>query len=606
MRTRMLFAAIMVAATVVRAGDLPDGYMTEKDSGDILAKTHHVALDADISALTPAEHETIAKLIAVGRIFQSLHEQMRHPGATAVYEELRSLDTRLGSPPSTQNLILLYYLAKGPTIRGLDNVRRPFLPVEMPPPGGGLYPADATRDEFDPYFEAHPGSREQLLDLRSVVRRSAPEQIATDLATLTEYPALGVLHPGLRGKLEALAHDAGEKIFYAVPYSVAYAPELTQAYDLLMDAAQAIGGEDAEFAGYLRNRARDLLSGDYESGDASWVTGNFKRLNAQIGAYEVYNDNLFGVKAFFGLNVLVRDDDRTAALREAIKGLQAFENSLPYEPVGWDGTGNKKRVREDIPVGVYNIVADFGQSRGTNTATILPNDSEHARKYGRTILLRYNIMRDPGLFEMRRSRFVAAVADEFAGDLTADGGFYRTLWHEIGHYLGVDRTRDGRDLGVALENASSVLEEMKADLVSLFLVEKLHANGYYSDAQRLDVYASGIRRVLQKVEPRRSQPYQTMQLMQMNYFLEHGLLEFDTKSSRLKIHHDRYPEVVESLLRKVLDVQYAGGVAAANAFIDTYTTWDENLHGVLGSAMRATEKYRYAYVTYDALENNPQ
>ena len=31
--------------------------------------------------------------------------------------------------------------------------------------------------------------------------------------------------------------------------------------------------DDAEFAGYLRNRARDLLSNDYESGDAAWVTG---------------------------------------------------------------------------------------------------------------------------------------------------------------------------------------------------------------------------------------------------------------------------------------------------------------------------------------------
>jgi hypothetical protein len=28
------------------------------------------------------------------------------------------------------------------------------------------------------------------------------------------------------------------------------------------------------------------VSNDYESGDASWVTGRFTHLNAQIGAYE--------------------------------------------------------------------------------------------------------------------------------------------------------------------------------------------------------------------------------------------------------------------------------------------------------------------------------
>ena len=39
--------------------------------------------------------------------------------------------------------------------------------------------------------------------------------------------------------------------------------------------------DDPEFAGYLRNRARDLLSATTTSpGDASWVTGRFKHLNA--------------------------------------------------------------------------------------------------------------------------------------------------------------------------------------------------------------------------------------------------------------------------------------------------------------------------------------
>ena len=38
---------------------------------------------------------------------------------------------------------------------------------------------------------------------------------------------------------------------------------------------------------------------DYESGDAAWVTGHFKNLNAQIGSYETYDDELYGVKTFF-------------------------------------------------------------------------------------------------------------------------------------------------------------------------------------------------------------------------------------------------------------------------------------------------------------------
>src|SRR5258705_13750306 len=174
-----------------------------------------------------------------------------------------------------------------------------------------------------------------------------------------------------------------------------------RAYGLLNQSADELQKDDEEFARYLRNRARDLLSNDYESGDASWVTGHFKNLNAQIGAYETYDEELYGVKTFFAFSLLLTRLQETTALRQAMKGLQALEDSLPYD--------HHKKVREDIPVGVYDVVADFGQSRGGNTATILPNESYLARRYGRTILLRANIMRDPSINSATAGLLAAAV-----------------------------------------------------------------------------------------------------------------------------------------------------------------------------------------------------
>src|SRR5438046_10282645 len=122
-----------------------------------------------------------------------------------------------------------------------------------------------------------------------------------------------------------------------------------KAYLRLNEAADAVQKDDEAFARYLRNRARDLLSNDYESGDAAWVTGRFKNLNAQIGSYETYDDELFGVKTFFAFNVLSTRQQETTALRQAMNGLQALEDSLPYD--------HHKKVREDIPVGLYDGVA---------------------------------------------------------------------------------------------------------------------------------------------------------------------------------------------------------------------------------------------------------
>lgn len=592
--------AILVLALAVLpafAQNVPEGYAPLSVTQPIIDKTLRVHLAPDVSSLTMAEKSVVATLIEAGHIFQRLHENMRHRQATESHVLLSDLDKDLGSTAATQNLLALYYLNKGPIVRGLDNVRRPMLPVDPAVPGGAVYPWDVTKTELDTFLAAHPDELENILHPRTVVRRALKHELDRDLASLSRHRDLAKAHPDLEAKLIALVRNPGKVPFYTVPYAVAYADDLVKVSELLGKAATAIAGEDADFAGYLRARARDLILNDYAAGDSAWVTGRFKKLNAQIGSYENYDDELYGVKTYFGLNVLVRDDARSDALRSATAELQRFEDSLPYN----DGKAHK-RVRTDIPVGVYDVVADFGQSRGANTATILPNEASSARKWGRTILLRNNIMADPGLFEMTRVAYVAAVAPAFAEHLTPESNTQRTLWHEIGHYLGVDRTADGRDLDQALENASSVLEEMKADLVSLYLAPQLEKMGYYTADQRRSLYASGVRRVLQKGKPERAQVYQTMQLMQWNYFLARGALSFDAASGKLIAHYDRFPAAVEAMLRETLAAQAAGDPVAAEAFIVRWSEWRPDLHERAAQAMRARERYRFSYVTYQALE----
>jgi len=251
-------------------------------------------------------------------------------------------------------------------------------------------------------------------------------------------------------------------------------------------------------------------------------------------------------------------------------------------------------------VGVYDVIADFGQARGTNTATILPNDSEHVRRYGRTILLRRNIMTNPTIVESARRSWSAVLEPRFQADFDPEGSFYRTLWHELGHYLGPDRDHEGRELDQALLEDGALFEEMKADLVSLFVGPALRKRGYYDDKQLRGLYASGVLRMLNKSKPRRDQPYNVMQLMQLNWFLDQGALSWDQATHKLAIHYDKYPGAVASLLEQVLAIQWSGDRAAADRFIDRWTTWDER-HESLAQAMRANETSRYRIVRYAAL-----
>ena len=567
--------------------EVPEGYWPLAKSEEILKKTETIRLAPDLSSLTPAERSALTDLLEVGSMLQKLYEEQKHHQALYSLDRLRVLDVQLGQPKLTQNLLQLYRLNQGPIASTLTNEREAFLPVSHQIPGRNVYPLDATKDEIETFLAAHPERRAEILDERSVVRRATKSNIDKDLQILRVYAELRALHPFAQLKLQNVQRLATPNAFYATPYAIAYADQLVPAYRLLMKAAETIDASDNEFARYLRNRARDLLTNDYESGDASWITGRFKRFNAQIGAYETYDDAMYGVKAFHGMSVLLTNQQATEELRKALGGLQAIEDALPY--------ANHKRVREDLPVGVYDVIADFGQARGTNTATILPNDPLFSRRYGRTIMLRENIMKNPEIFAADQRVWRAATVEAHANDLAAEGNFQRTLWHEIGHYLGPDRDKQGRTLDVALEDYADAVEEMKSDLVSLFALHRMNHPSLRA------IQSSGIRRTLQNVKPRRDQPYQTMQLIQFNWFVANGLLQPDPKTARLKVNYERYPEVVTSLLTEVLRLQAEGDKAATAAFFDKWTQWTPEVHDKLAARIRDAQGARFRIVRYAAL-----
>lgn len=583
----------LAASSIAHSVEFAEGYWTKEQASPILEKTLRVHLSPSLEALSEEELAAAHILIEVGQIMQDLYEDSRHPEGLAANAELHRLRKESNDPERARMLLELYRLSKGPIVTTLENKRVAFLPVAEETSGKNVYPWAIEKGEIEALLSARPELRQSILHLRYLVRRNEAKTIQNDLATLDQYPTLSVLHPGLRDRLETAQSNPAATPLYALPYSVANADRILRAYQLLNDAALLLQDADSAFARFLSNRARDLISDDYESGDASWVTGRFQNLNAQIGSYETYDDQLYGVKSFFSLSLLVRDHERSAELAAATHGLQKIEDSLPYN--------STRKIREDIPVSVYNVVADFGQSRGVNTATILPNERYLARQYGRTILLRGNILTNKKIFDISRTTFEAAIHNDHRADLTAQAKLYRTLWHEIGHYLGVDQTADGRDLGVALQDSSNLFEEMKSDLVSLFSVHQLTESAYYTPTAARAVYAAGVLRVLQKNQPRRDQPYQTMQLMQWNWFLEHGVLKFDSESRTLRINYQHFHSAVDSLLAEVLAIQNAGDRDRAEVFVQKYTSWDESLHGVIAENIRRREVYRYTLVTYEAL-----
>lgn len=556
-----------------------DQAWSKAQAAEILDDTMRLRFEYDELTLTEAEEIAVKDLLEAGARLHTLYLEQRHPQARAVEAYFSENERR-------PDLEEIFRIMKGPIATTPDNKRKAFLNVDPETPTRNVYPDDLTREDMDAFLAENPKRRDDILDLRAVVKRADEAEKKAALDKLDLFPALDILHPGLREDIQ----DAGE--FFALPYSVAYAEDIMFIYDRLTHAAAVMEDDDIALSRFLKLRAVDLLTDNYDGGDAAWVTGEFTgNLNAQIGSYETYDDALYGVKSFFSLSLLQRDIEKSAELAASIGDIQAIEDALPYAA--------NKQVRSNIPVAVYNVIADFGQARGTNTATILPNEGHLSRQYGRTILIRSNVLTNEKIFADAKAAFQAAIAERHHGDLKLEGNFYRTLWHEIGHYMGPDQTKDGRDIDAALQDTADLMEEMKADLVSLFSAQKLHEAGTFTDEQLRAIYASGILRVLNKNQPRREQAYGTMQLIQWNWFLETDVLSME--DGKLAVNYELYPAAVESLLKLVLNLQYLGDRDAANGFVDTWTDWDENLHGQIGNLMKEAPGANYRLVTYEAL-----
>lgn len=559
--------------------DFLDTDWTEAQSQEILDKTMRLHLAYDDSQLTDNEKKAVIELLAAGERLHTLYLDQLHP-------ENRDIQKRLSEPGVRQDLRDLFWMNDTPVALNLDYEAQKFLNAQDFTRAKNVYPLGTDREMIDRFFEAHPERKNEIMDLRAVVMTATQENKDWALASLDKHPTLEILHPGIRERITKA------DIFFGLPYSVRYAEDIFYVYERLQNAAAHIEGEDIAFARYLRARARDMLADNYDGSDAMWITGDFTgNLNAQIGSYETYDDNILGVKSFFSLSVLLKDKPKSEELANSLGDIQSIENALPYSA--------QKQVSNRIPVGVYNVIADFGQSRGTNTATILPNEGHLSKQFGRTILIRSNILRNERIYETRRSNFTAATAEKHHSDLDLEGNFYRTLWHEIGHYLGPIQTRNGQDVDAMLQETGDLFEEMKADLISLFSAPRIHARGNYTDAQLRAIYASGILRVLRKNKPARTQAYGTMQLMQFNWYMDKGLIHF--MDGEIFIDYEKYPDAVESLLKEILSLQYDGDKARANDFIDQWTHWDEAIHGVIAEKMKSNETYRFRLVTYEAL-----
>jgi hypothetical protein len=388
-------------------------------------------LRVDTSRLSSGDRQALVKLIEASRILNDIFMQQMWDGNVALYSRLQKDTTPLGKAR-----LQYFWINKGPW-SDLDDYKA-FLP-EVPgrkPLAANFYPESMTKEVFESWVaQLPPNEQEQAKSFFTVIRWRENSKPPNNLL--------------------------------AIPYSQQYADDLTQAANLLREAAGLT--DNASLRKFLTLRADAFLSNDYYESDMAWMDLDAP-LDVTIGPYETYNDELFGYKASFEAYVNLRDDDETAKLSVFARHLQDIENNLPIDP-----QYRNPKLGAGAPIRVVDQIISTGDgAHGVQTAAYnLPNDDRVVQQKGSKRVMLKNVQeakfRSVLLPIARRTLSRAAMVD-----VSFEPFFTHILAHELMHGLGPHQIKvQGRDTTPReeLKELYSAIEEPKADVTGLFALQ---------------------------------------------------------------------------------------------------------------------------------------
>jgi hypothetical protein len=484
-----------------------------------------VTLTGDISRLSVGDHGALQKLVEAARVMDTLYLRQVWSGATALRERLAADTTPEGA------LRLQYFDINMSPWSVLDH-EAPFIDGVPPkPPQANYYPSDMTSGEFTAWVASLPDDQQRAATgFFTVIRRD---------------PA---------GKLTA------------VPYSTEYRDLLERAAALLREAA--VSTDNASLKRFLTLRADAFLSNDYYQSDVAWMDLD-SPVEPTIGPYEVYLDQLFNYKAAFEAFITLRNDAETAKLARFSAELQDVENHLPIDPVY-----RNPRLGSMAPIRVVDEVALGGEARaGVQTAAFnLPNDERVTQEKGSKRVMLKNVQ------EAKFRTILTPIADRLIDpaqrpDVAFEPFFTHILAHELMHGLGPHAiTVNGKSTTVrqAMKDLSSAIEEAKADISGLFMLQHLIDRGTVDRSMERQMYVTFLAGIFRSMRFGIKEAHGRGMALQFNFLMQEGAIRHDGAAGTFAVVPERMKQAVPALTREIMTIQARGDYAAAKALLDKY------------------------------------
>ncbi|MGB1291302.1 MAG: dipeptidyl-peptidase 3 family protein, partial [Pseudoalteromonas sp.] len=478
---------------------------------DRLAIYTDFSLTTDLSHLSDNQKAMIATLIDASKIMDDLFWRQ------AFGEDKASFLAKINDP-EVQKFAAINY---GPWDR--LNGDQVFLSgYEEKAPGAQFYPADITKEELN------NADVEDKNGLYSIVKRD----------------------------------EAGQ--LYTVDYSIEYAQALEKAAALLREASKL--ADDKEFANYLNLRAEALLSDEYQASDFAWMDMKNNPIDVVIGPIETYEDQLFGSRAAFESYVLVKDLAWSERLAKFAAFLPELQKGLPV-----DIKYKQEVPGSDADLNAYDVVYYAGHSNaGSKTIAInLPNDEQVQLEKGTRRLQLKNAMR------AKFDKILVPIAEQLIvpeqrKHITFDAFFANTMFHEVAHGLGIKNTITGKGtVRQSLQEHASALEEGKADILGLYMVEQLLKKGEITQGTLEDYYTTFMAGIFRSVRFGASSAHGKANMIRFNFFAQEGAFS-KNEQGLYRVNMEKMGQAMAKLSNLILTLQGDGDYQKVDQLIATH------------------------------------
>ena len=462
-----------------------------------LSKYVTFKLTSDLNVLTENERKMLPILIKAASIMNELFWYEAYGDKNQLLDSISNEDTK--------NFVEINY---GPWDRLDGNI--PFIEgVGNKPAGANFYPTDMTKLEFDAFADETKSS------LYTFVRRNKDGNLFT------------------------------------IPYHIQFKNEVKEVANLLLEASKL--ADDPGLKYDLELRAQAFLDDKYQASDLAWMDMKTNTLDIVIGPIETYEDQLYGNKASHEAYVLIKDQIWSEKLARFASFLPKLQTGLPVSD-----TYKAEIPGIDSDLNAYDIVYYAGDcNAGSKTIAInLPNDEMVQLQKGTRRLQLKNAMR--AKFDIILKPISEVLIDSTQQKyITFNAFFANTMFHEVAHGLGIKNTINNKGtVRNALKEQASALEEGKADILGLYMVQQLHNKGEL-EGDIKDYMTTFMAGIFRSVRFGASSAHGKANMIRFNFFKEKGAFT-KNEDGTYKVNYDKMEEAIRQLSYLILTLQGNG------------------------------------------------